>query len=173
MAHILMTARHPGAFNALLPVYNELREQDHSLDVLAGEVAYERFRDVHPSTVHSETAPTSQGLMDILRTTARIITDTPPRVIVTGTASSDYGIDEAATIVGSVLGIPVLTVQDYWATMQVTPFHLLITPTTHYAVMDEEAKRIMAKNHNIPPSNVIVTGQPAFDKYQSFPSEEV
>ncbi len=168
MANILITARYPGAFNAVLPVYEALQGTSHATHVMAGGVAYERFKQVNSHVIFSDTVHHQRDLGEVMHKASRILSNKNIDLVVTGTASRDYGIDEAVTVAANTHGVPVLTVQDYWATLQLTHFSEL-SIATRYAVMDAEAQKIMVERYKIPQERIAVTGQPAFDKYGQFP----
>lgn len=160
---LLVLGRDPGGMNSLLPVLDQMRDTQGRIAALvdgrAEEALQERFAltDLTPTRSIFEAS-------DVIKS---------PKVILAGVSTSS-GIERY--VAATFPEIPIVLVEDYYR----ASFEYLraaqegrVAAPTQLCVMDAAAGDLIAKEFPEYADRIVVTGQPAFDRFASEPTAEI
>lgn len=156
--HVLVLSRDPGSASALLPVLKLLKGKVGMSALIDGR-AQEAFKKVFPEA--QESSPKS----------LLALTDERPDIILTDSSTSERGIE---TNVASIFaGTPAILIEDYYGASsgyldrlkEIQKNSPEVVMPLHICVMDEGAREILSRLHPEISERIVVTGQPAFDKF--------
>lgn len=146
-----------GSANAVFPILRELQKNSHNILVYADGVSAEKFKDEYP--IISALCPLEK-VLDWFSYEYDI------RAAILGISSAGGVVPVAFTNTCKKRRIPVIAVEDYWASHCMVDFEEL---PDIVCVQDELAKSLLLESwgsRGYYSNQVIVTGQPAFDHFK-------
>lgn len=146
-----------GSANAVFPVLRELQKNSRNILVYADGVSAEKFKDEYPLISAS---CSFEKVLDWFSYEHGV------SAAILGISSAGGVIPVAFTNVCKKRGIPIIAVEDYWASHCMVNWEEL---PDLVCVQDDFAKRLLLESwgfRGYSSNQVIVTGQPAFDRFK-------
>ena len=159
---LMVFSRDPGSASALIPVMKELMGDSLSISAVVDGRAEEAMRKAFPESTEATPRASAFALDEYVGR---------PDVILIDPSASERGLEtNAASLFPS---IPTVLIEDFYGTangyldrirdMQKTMPE--VSAPARICVMDEAARRIIAERHPELAASIVVTGQPAFDRF--------
>jgi hypothetical protein len=155
--NVVAFSRDPGSAAALIPVMQILQKDGIGLSVVTDGRAEELMRKAFP-TMQDATSTTPFSLESVIE---------KPDLILTDTSASERGLETFAA--ATFTDTPIVLVEDYYTTAnnylaRLRDMHPPHMPA-YVCVMDEAARDIIVRQFPEIADRVVVTGQPAFDRF--------
>jgi hypothetical protein len=157
--NVLIFSRDPGSAQALIPVVKELVKRENiSINVVSDGRAKELFERSFSNALDVTPADTTLGLSSF----------PTPDLMLTDTSASERGLEMQG--IALFPDVPLVLVEDYYATA--SPYlrrlhenRATLPKPRRICVMDEAAKKIIEERFPDIGGRIVVTGQPAFDRF--------
>lgn len=162
--HIAVFSRDPGSAAALIPVMQQLLEERIALTAVVDGRAEETMLKAFPK--HTDITPHG-SILDLAKTVGT------PDLILTDASSSERGLETNAASIFTET--PMVLIEDYYTTANAFLERLEEMRTTmpevrmpeRVCVMDAAARDIILARFPDLADRVVITGQPAFDRFAS------
>jgi len=164
--NVVIFSRDPGSATALSPVMKLLHQNGVGLSIVTDGRAEEVLRRDFPNTKDLTPKGSILHIAEMLEN---------PNLILTDTSASNRGLETFAA--ATLADVPIVLVEDYYMTgnTYLTRLKEMQPPRSpaRICVMDAAARQIIAEKFPDLAERIVITGQPAFDRFSKEKTQEI